>query len=100
MDDVASRYHAVERAVYIGDDGRPIAFLRRRFLPHGARMPVLGEAIVGPGERLDQIANRTLGDPLQFWQICDANNAMNPFALVAEVGCLLRVPIPQFEEPR
>ncbi len=100
MDDPNSRYSAVERAVYIGSDDRPVAYLRRRFLPRGERMPALGEASVGIGDRLDLIANRALGDPLQFWQICDANNAMNPFDLTGEVGCLLRVPIPQFEEPR
>ncbi len=100
MDDPNGRYVAVERAVYVGPDGRPVAYLRRRFLPHGPRMPLLGEAAVGPGDRLDLIAARALGDPLQFWQICDANNAMSPFELAAEVGRLLRVPIPQFEEPR
>lgn len=100
MDDPNSRYSAVERAVYTGPDGQPVAYLRRRFLPHGQRMPVLGEAAVGIGDRLDLIANRALGDPLQFWQICDANNALNPFDLTAEIGCRLRVPVPQFEEPR
>lgn len=100
MDDATSRYRAVERAVYTGPDGRPVAYLRRRFLPHGDRMPLLGEVAVAPADRLDLVANRTLGDPLQFWQICDANNAMNPFELTAEVGRLLRVPIPQIEERR
>lgn len=100
MSDETSRYRAVERAVYTRPDGRTIAYLRRRFLPHGARMPLLGEAAVAPGDRLDLVANRALGDPLQFWQICDANDAMNPFELTAEVGRLLRVPIPQVEERR
>jgi hypothetical protein len=100
MDDPNSRYSAAERAVYAGPDGQPVAYLRRRFLPRGERMPALGEAAVGLNDRLDLIANRALGDPLQFWQICDANNAMNPFDLTAEPGSLLRVPVPQFEEPR
>ena len=100
MDDTTSRYIAVERAVYTGADGQPLAYLRRRFLPRGESMPALGEAAVGIDDRLDLIANRALGDPLQFWQICDANDAMNPFDLTAEAGQLLRVPIPQFEEQR
>lgn len=100
MDDPTSRYIAVERAVFTGPDGKPIAYLRRRFLPRGEGMPLLAEAAVGINDRLDLIANRALGDPLQFWQVCDANNAMNPFDLTAEPGNLLRVPVPQFEEPR
>ena len=100
MDDPNSRYAAAEQAILQGPDGRPVAYLRRRFLPHGARMPLLGEVAVSIGDRLDLIANRALGDPLQFWQICDANNAMDPFDLTAEIGRTLRVPVPQFEEPR
>jgi hypothetical protein len=38
---------------------------------------------------------RALGDPEQFWRICDANNAMYPPDLVAEPGQRLRVPVPQ-----
>ena len=33
------------------------------------------------GQRLDHIANRYLGDPTGFWQLCDANNAVVPDAL-------------------
>ena len=36
------------------------------------------------GDRLDSIAATHLGDPLQFWQVCDANNTMNPFDLVGQ----------------
>jgi nucleoid-associated protein YgaU len=55
------------------------------------------EVTVTEGDRLDLIAFRTLGDPEIFWRICDANDAMNPFDLVAdgEIGRKLRVPIPQ-----
>ena len=98
MDDPNGRYAAAEQAIYVGADGRPVAYRRRRFLPQGERMPLLGEAAVGIADRLDLIANRALGDPLQFWQICDANNAMNPFDLVDETGKRVRVPLPQFQE--
>jgi hypothetical protein len=50
------------------------------------------------GDRLDLIAARALGDAEHFWQVCDANNAMNPFDLTAEVGSTLRIPLPQFRE--
>lgn len=93
-----SRYDAIENATYEAADGRHITYKRRRFLPQGQAIPVLAEVTVGVGDRLDLIAARTLGDAEHFWQVCDANNAMNPFDLTAEVGRVLRIPLPQFQE--
>jgi hypothetical protein len=45
-------------------------------------------------ERLDQVASRTLGDPQQFWRLCDANDAMNPFTLLQETSGRLVLPSP------
>jgi nucleoid-associated protein YgaU len=56
---------------------------------------VLAEHMVTEGERLDQITARYLGDPEQFWRVADANNAMRPDDLTAEVGRTLRIPLPQ-----
>jgi len=47
------------------------------------------------GERLDIIAGAELGDPLAFWRLCDANDAMRPDDLTAEVGRRLRVTLPE-----
>jgi hypothetical protein len=47
------------------------------------------------GERLDKITARYLNDPLQFWRICDANAAMNPPELTAEIGRRLRITLPE-----
>ena len=90
-----SRYARVARATMKLPDGREVAYLRRRFLPQGSAMPLLGEATVAPGERLDQLANRTLGDPEASGRVCDANDAMDPADLTREPGRLLRVPIPE-----
>jgi hypothetical protein len=95
MFDPASRYYEIETAVLAGPDGREIPFKRRRFLPQGDAMPALVEVTVVEGDRLDQIAARTLADPEQFWRVADANNAMDPMALTAEPGARLRVPVPQ-----
>jgi hypothetical protein len=92
-----SRYAHLETAFHELADGRRIAYVRRRFLPPGESLPVLVEVSVQVGDRLDLIAARTLGDPEQFWQICDANNAMNPFDLTRTSGRVLRVPVPQFQ---
>ncbi|HWN69221.1 MAG TPA: hypothetical protein VNM90_16390 [Haliangium sp.] len=92
-----SRYYTIETATHESEGERPVAYVRRRFLPRGERMPVLVEITVTEGERLDLITARTLGDPEQFWRVCDANNTMNPADLVAEAGTSVRVAIPQFE---
>ena len=55
------------------------------------------EVTVVEGDRLDTIAARTLGDPEQYWRICDANIASNPPTLTAEPGRVLRVPVPWAE---
>lgn len=102
MFDHNSRYHHLEEAIYEGPDGRQIVYKRRRFLPQGETIPEMALIYVQAGDRLDLITARALGDPLQFWQVCDANNAMNPFDLVAEseAGRAVRIPIPQFKEVR
>ena len=98
MFDHTSRYYYLEDRIYETADGYQIAYKARRFLPQGQTLPVLGQAIVRVGERLDLISARALGDPLLFWQICDANNAVDPFDLVAETGRVLHVPVPQFRK--
>lgn len=36
-------------------------------------LPSSGTYRVGPGDRLDLIANALLGDPFLYWLVCDAN---------------------------
>jgi hypothetical protein len=90
-----SRYYSLETATLATPDGRNIAYKRRRFLPDGQNMLLLVEVTVQQGDRLDLIAARTIGDPEQFWRICDANNAMNPVELTAQLGRVLRIAQPQ-----
>jgi nucleoid-associated protein YgaU len=96
MFDPTSRYYSLDQATYVVAGGQTVTYVRRRFLPPGKNMPLLVEVTVVQGDRLDLIAFRTLGDPEQFWRICDANNAMDPLELMAQPGTKLRVPIPQF----
>ncbi|MDJ0734404.1 MAG: hypothetical protein QNJ47_10085 [Nostocaceae cyanobacterium] len=95
MFEPTSRYYNLETAQFTTPDGRKIAYKRRRFLPQGRDMPISEEVMVKEEDRLDLITFATLGDPEQFWQIGDANNAMNPEELIAEPGRMLRIPIPQ-----
>ncbi len=92
-----SRYYSRQTATHTTADGRQITYIQRRFLPQGEAMPLLVEVTVTDGDRLDLITARTLGDPEQFWRVCGANNAMNPFDLTAEPGHVVWVPIPQVE---
>ena len=96
----SSRYYLLEDATYCTPDGREIRYKRRRFLPQGEKLPVARDVTTGEADRLDLLAANHLGDPLLFWHICDANNALDPAELTADYGQTLHIPIPQFEEPR
>jgi hypothetical protein len=95
MFDHTSRYSSIDTRVLTTTDGRNITYVTRRFLPQGQELPLLGEVTVNEGDRLDTITAETLGDPEQFWLVCDANNTMNPVDLTAELGRTLRIPLPQ-----
>ena len=95
MFDPKSRYYNLPTATYLVADGEHILYKRRRFLPQGPSMPLLAEVTVRDADRLDLISYRALGDPLQFWRVADANNAMNPSDLTDEPGRVLRIPVPQ-----
>lgn len=92
-----SRYYTIEVATLETPDGRSIRYVRRRLLPQGDPAAILTEVTVNDGERLDQIAARTLNDPEQYWRICDANSAMRPSDVIATVGAVLRIPVPYGE---
>jgi hypothetical protein len=89
-----SRYFNLETARFAGSDGRPLIYLGRRVVPPAERFEALGEHTVADGQRLDQIAAQYLGDPLQFWRLCDANNAVDP-AELEEPGRRLRITLPE-----
>jgi hypothetical protein len=94
MFDFTSRYAKLPTFTYTAPNGQVSSYVGRRFLPDGESLPVLAQVTVGARERLDLLTYRTLGDPLQYWRIADANDAINPFDL-EEDGRTLRVPVPQ-----
>jgi hypothetical protein len=75
-----------------------VVYLRRRFLPLIPPTTVLSEHLITQGDRLDNITARYIGDPEQFWRVCDANNAMQPEELTAELGRRLIIPLPQVQQ--
>lgn len=74
-------------------DGRTVAYLRRRWLPQPESLAEVQRHSVTEGERLDHITAKHLGDPTQFWQLCDANRALHP-AELEYIGKTLRITLP------
>lgn len=91
----SSRYHGVALANWHTLDGRTIVYLRRRFVPPPERFVTLQEHTVVQGDRLDNLAAHYLGDPEQFWRMCDANAALRPDELTEEIGRRIRITLPE-----
>jgi hypothetical protein len=89
-----SRYAQTETAMLTLPDGRQIGYLKRRFVPPMERFELIQEHLITHGDRLDNLAALYLGDPEQFWRLCDANGAMLPDDLL-EIGRRLRITLPE-----
>lgn len=89
-----SRYYGIDTASRLDARGETVVYLRRRFLPPPDAFVLLQEHTVTEGERLDVLAAFYLGDPEQFWRLCDANNAMRPDELTETPGRVLRITLP------
>lgn len=89
-----SRYYSVETVVMETVEGKGVVYIKRRFVPQPERFELLQEHLVTQGERLDHITALYLGDPEQFWQICDANGTLRPQEL-EETGRRLRITLPE-----
>lgn len=88
-----SRYALTDTATFEAG-GKSIVYLKRRFVPAPERFSLLQEHRVTEGDRLDNVTARYLGDPEQFWRICDANRATRPDDLM-RVGRVLRITLPE-----
>lgn len=95
MFSLTSRYYSIATVTLETADGRKITFVRRRFVPPPERFELLLEHVVSEGERLDNITAEYLGDPEQFWRVCDANGALRPEELVEIVGRRIRITLPE-----
>lgn len=98
MFETNSRYYSIEtvKMTVTDSSGQPrvIAFKRRRFIASSAGTVTLVEHAVTRGDRLDLITARYLGDPTQFWRVCDANDVLRPDELTREVGIRIRIALP------
>lgn len=89
-----SRYHGIATTTLQTAGGKTVVYIVRRFLPAPDDLTLLQEHVVTDGERLDRIAAQYIGDPEQFWRICDANGAMRPDELTETVSRRLRITMP------
>lgn len=89
-----SRYAPLPTAEHELPDGRVVVYVRRRFVPQPEAAVVLADAVAAAGERLDVLTARHLGDPEQYWRVCDANRVLTPDEL-ERAGRPVRIPLPQ-----
>ena len=89
----SSRYYGAVIAYYTRADGIQVAYLRRRIIPQPDIYTSLQRYVVVEGDRLDNLAVRSFGDPILYWMICDANNSTDPDQLTAEVGRTIQIPL-------
>ncbi len=92
---VNSRYHGIDTATLQRPDGTTVVYLRRRFVPQPELFSLLQEHTVVQGDRLDNISALYLGDPEQFWRICDANRSVRPEELTERPGRKVRITLPE-----
>ena len=90
-----SRYYGIETTTIETGEDTSDAYLRRRWLPQPENFTTLQEHVVAQGDRIDNVTARYLGDPLQFWRVCDANRAMRPDELTEEIGRRIRITLPE-----
>jgi len=83
-----SRYAKVATVETVTSTGEQVVALKLRKLT-----PVEGEPqMVQAGDRLDLFAQARVGDATQFWQVADANTALDGRTLVETVGDTLNLP--------
>jgi hypothetical protein len=90
-----SRYFGLPMVVMDGPNGQSVAYLLRRFVPQPERFTLLQMHTVTQGERPDTLAAHYLGDPEQFWRICDANRILRPEELTETPGSQVRITLPE-----
>ena len=91
-----SRYAAVGVDAWDPGTGEPtVPFLRRRLCPRGKLFALLYEARIAEGDRRDVLAARHLNSVELWWQLADANGAIDPRDLTIPVGRSLRIALPE-----
>jgi hypothetical protein len=95
MFDKTSRYSSLRllTLTVTQPDGstRDVTYVERRLIPSADGTVTLVQHIYQQGERLDNITARYVGDPAQFWRVCDSNTVLDPDELTQEPGQIIRI---------
>jgi hypothetical protein len=89
-----SRYESISETSLVAKDGRTIRYKRMRFIPKSTSPPRLF-AKAELGDRPDLVSFRAIGDPEQFWRLCDFNLIQRPVDLTAVPGTRIAIPAPE-----
>jgi hypothetical protein len=88
-----SRYEPIPETSMAAKNGRTIRYKRMRFVPQTtARSRLFVKAQLG--DRPDLLAYRAIGDPEQFWRLCDLNLVRRPVDLTGVPGKPVTIPSP------
>lgn len=79
-----------------GPDGAVVRYPDWRTLPDPDTLATRQVVACRPSERLDQLASRVLGDPLQSWRLADGARLVDPDAVLELHQGRVRVPQPSF----
>jgi hypothetical protein len=80
MSDSSSRYSNCRILTYKNNSDHDILYRERRFVPKLQPLD-FGQITIEPYERLDNVSARVIGDPLQYWRICDNTIIYSPLEL-------------------
>jgi hypothetical protein len=99
MFDPTSRYYNLDIVTVVATDSdglpREIRYVKRRFIPPANGATTLVQHTVVEGDRLDNLTALYLGDPTQFWRVCDANGVMQPDKLTNTIGSVIKFTLPK-----
>src|SRR5687768_9258880 len=85
--DAHSRYRGAAIALLPQAGGEPpLPYVGRRFIPQLRDIPAAARVTITSGDRPDLLAQRTLGEPLLYWRVADANVVSDPFDLTDTPG--------------
>jgi hypothetical protein len=89
-----SRYYGLPLLTQTTPADAQISYVSRRFIPPPEDFALLQRYRVKQGDRIDVIAASILGNPLSYWQICDANLALEPDDVTAVPGAFIVITLP------
>jgi hypothetical protein len=89
-----SRYYGLPVLATLDARGERVQYVSRRFLRDPLTLAVIQRYRVQQGDRVDVLAAALIGNPLSYWQICDANCALDPDDVTAKPGSFISITMP------